>query len=42
MNLIQDWFPKEARIKQKQNENESTKEMLTEMGVDPNQRCVIM
>jgi Fe2+ transport system protein FeoA len=42
MNLIQDWFPKEARIKQQQNEKEATKEMLTEMGVDPNARCVVM
>ncbi|THU89964.1 hypothetical protein K435DRAFT_781386 [Dendrothele bispora CBS 962.96] len=42
LNFMQDWFPVEARKKQKQSEKEAAEEHLVEMGFDPSQKCVIM
>jgi hypothetical protein len=42
MNFMQDWFPLEARKKLKANEKEALAEQLTELGVDPNAKCIIM
>ncbi|WVQ79771.1 hypothetical protein IAT38_001871 [Cryptococcus sp. DSM 104549] len=40
MNFMKEWFPKEVKAKQKENEAEVNKEMAMEAGVDT--RCVIM
>ncbi|KAJ6617580.1 SPX domain-containing protein [Mycena sp. CBHHK59/15] len=42
LNFMRDWFPEEAHVKLRQNENEAAKEQLEELGLDPNQRCVVM
>jgi len=42
LNFMQDWFPLEARAKQKQGEKEAAEEQLREMGFDPSQKCIIM
>ncbi|KAJ3569146.1 hypothetical protein NP233_g5238 [Leucocoprinus birnbaumii] len=42
MNFMQDWFPLEAKEKLKANEKEATAEQLAELGLDPDQGCVIM
>ena len=42
LNFMQDWFPLEAREKLKANEKEASEEELREMGIDPNQTCVVM
>ena len=42
LNFMQDWFPLESREKLKANEKEATEEELKEMGMDPNQGCVVM
>lgn len=40
LNFMQDWFPREAAVKLKQNESEAAKEELDELGF-PDQKCVI-
>ena len=40
MNFMTDWFPKESRIKAKENGDEAAKEMAQEMGLDSG--CQIM
>ncbi|KAF5366316.1 hypothetical protein D9758_005713 [Tetrapyrgos nigripes] len=42
LNFMQDWFPVEARKKQKQGEKEAEEEHWREMGFDTSQKCVIM
>ncbi|KAK1220116.1 hypothetical protein PQX77_017155 [Marasmius sp. AFHP31] len=42
LNFMSDWFPIESRDKLKQSEKEAMEEQLLEMGVDPNQKCIIM
>ncbi|KAF7303708.1 hypothetical protein MIND_00600200 [Mycena indigotica] len=42
LNFMRDWFPEEASLKLKQNEQEATQEQLHELGLDPDQRCVVM
>ncbi|TFK37062.1 SPX domain-containing protein [Crucibulum laeve] len=42
LNFMQDWFPVEAKEKLKANEKEAAEEELRELGLDPNQTCVIM
>lgn len=41
VNFMQDWFPLEAREKLKENEKEASEEELREMGLDPDQACII-
>ncbi|RXK42310.1 hypothetical protein M231_00300 [Tremella mesenterica] len=40
MNFMKSWFPKEVRVKQKENEAEVAKEQAMEAGLDP--KCMIM
>ncbi|KAG9000855.1 hypothetical protein FRB90_011724 [Tulasnella sp. 427] len=40
MNFMKDWFPKEVRIKAKENGEEANKEMAEELGIDND--CCIM
>jgi hypothetical protein len=42
LNFMQDWFPIEAKEKLKTNEREASDEELRELGIDPNQSCVVM
>ncbi|KAJ7275691.1 hypothetical protein C8J57DRAFT_1177357 [Mycena rebaudengoi] len=42
MNFMRDWFPEESTLKLRQNESEAAKEQLEELGIDPNQRCIVM
>ncbi|KAF7324866.1 hypothetical protein MKEN_00528700 [Mycena kentingensis (nom. inval.)] len=42
LNFMRDWFPEEANLKLKQNEDEAAQEQLQELGIDPNQKCVVM
>jgi hypothetical protein len=42
MNFMQDWFPVESKEKLQENEKEASKEQLEEMGIDPDQKCVVM
>ncbi|KAL0958879.1 hypothetical protein HGRIS_014194 [Hohenbuehelia grisea] len=42
LNFMQDWFPQETKAKLKHNEREAAQEELIEMGVDPNQSCLVM
>ena len=42
MNFMQDWFPMESKRKQQENEKEASKEQLEEMGIDPDQKCLVM
>ncbi|KAJ7049489.1 SPX domain-containing protein [Mycena amicta] len=42
LNFMRDWFPEEANLKLKQNEEEATQEQLQELGLDPDQRCIVM
>lgn len=42
LNFMQDWFPIEAKEKLKTNEREASEEELRELGIDPNQPCVVM
>ncbi|KAJ6535940.1 SPX domain-containing protein [Mycena vulgaris] len=42
LNFMRDWFPEEANVKLRQNEREAAKEQLEELGLDPNQRCIVM
>ena len=41
LNFMQDWFPREAALKLKQNEQEASKEQLEELGIK-DQGCFIM
>ena len=41
LNFMQDWFPRESRLKLKQNEEEAAKEQMEELGFD-NQPCRVM
>ncbi|KAJ7698869.1 SPX domain-containing protein [Mycena metata] len=41
LNFMRDWFPEESTLKLKQNEREATNEQLEEMGLDPNERCIV-
>ncbi|WWD19358.1 hypothetical protein CI109_103817 [Kwoniella shandongensis] len=40
MNFMKEWFPKEVKMKQKENEIEAAKEQALETGMDT--RCIIM
>ncbi|KAG8934154.1 hypothetical protein FRC01_004794 [Tulasnella sp. 417] len=40
MNFMKDWFPKEVRIKAKENGEEANKEMAEELGIDKD--CRVM
>ncbi|KDR79100.1 hypothetical protein GALMADRAFT_242961 [Galerina marginata CBS 339.88] len=42
LNFMQDWFPIESKEKLKSNEKEATEEQMRELGLDPNQSCVLM
>ncbi|KAF7304257.1 hypothetical protein HMN09_00827000 [Mycena chlorophos] len=42
LNFMRDWFAEEAAAKQKQNEEEATNEHLREIGLDPDQKCIVM
>ncbi|KAK7044688.1 SPX domain-containing protein [Favolaschia claudopus] len=42
LNFMRDWFPEESSLKLSQNEKEATKEQLEEMGIDPDEKCVVM
>ncbi|KAJ7139076.1 SPX domain-containing protein [Mycena epipterygia] len=42
LNFMRDWFPEEANLKLRQNESEAAREQLEELGLDPNQRCIVM
>ncbi|KAJ7080454.1 SPX domain-containing protein [Mycena epipterygia] len=42
LNFMRDWFPEEASLKLQQNQREAVQEELQEMGLDPNDRCVVM
>ncbi|KAF7368931.1 hypothetical protein MVEN_00219300 [Mycena venus] len=42
LNFMRDWFPEESAVKLRQNEKEATKEQLEEMGIDPNEKCIVM
>jgi hypothetical protein len=45
MNLMQDWFPREAKEKQEANEKEVAREQMVELGfADPSRlpQCVVM
>ncbi|KAJ7176466.1 SPX domain-containing protein [Mycena filopes] len=42
LNFMRDWFPEESTLKLRQNEQEATNEQLEEMGLDPNERCIVM
>lgn len=42
LNFMQDWFPIEAKEKLKANEREASEEELRELGIDPDQTCVVM
>ncbi|KAJ7122308.1 SPX domain-containing protein [Mycena epipterygia] len=41
LNFMRDWFPEEASLKLRQNEREAAEEELLEMGLNPNERCVV-
>ena len=41
LNFMQDWFPQESRLKLRQNEEESTKEQMEELGFN-DQPCRVM
>lgn len=41
LNFMQDWFPRESQLKLKQNELESTKEQMEELGFN-DQPCRVM
>lgn len=40
MSFLKTWFPKEVRIKQRENETEVAREQAKEGGVDT--RCIVM
>ena len=40
LNFMQDWFPREAAKKLKQNEKEAAQEQLEELGI-ADQNCII-
>lgn len=40
MNFMKDWFPKEVRIKARENGEEANKEMAEELGIDKD--CRVM
>jgi hypothetical protein len=42
LNFIQDWFPLDVNEKLRQDEEEAAKEDLIELGLDPNQKCLVM
>ncbi|KAJ7489598.1 SPX domain-containing protein [Mycena latifolia] len=42
LNFMRDWFPEEATVKLRQNEREASLEQMEELGLDPNQRCIVM
>ncbi|KAJ7198829.1 hypothetical protein GGX14DRAFT_665350 [Mycena pura] len=42
LNFMRDWFPKEASVKLKQNEHEAAQEQLKELGIDPDEKCIVM
>jgi hypothetical protein len=39
---MQDWFPAEVREKVKANDEYAAREQLIELGVDPDQKCIVM
>ena len=41
INFMQDWFPQESSLKLRQNEEESTKEQMEELGFN-DQPCRVM
>ena len=42
LNFMQDWFPVEAKEKLQANEREASEEEMRELGIDPDQSCVVM
>ncbi|KAJ6550011.1 hypothetical protein B0H19DRAFT_1160248 [Mycena capillaripes] len=42
MNFMRDWFPEEAAVKLRQNESEAAREQMEELGLDPDQRCIVV
>ncbi|KAJ6475732.1 hypothetical protein C8R47DRAFT_1142306 [Mycena vitilis] len=42
LNFMRDWFPEEAAVKLRQNEREAAQEQMVELGLDPNERCIVM
>ncbi|KAH9475912.1 hypothetical protein JR316_0011473 [Psilocybe cubensis] len=42
LNFMQDWFPLEARDKLHHNEKEAAEEEMRELGIDPDQGCIVM
>ncbi|KAJ7083647.1 SPX domain-containing protein [Mycena belliarum] len=42
LNFMRDWFPEESSVKLRQNEQEAAQEQLVEMGIDPDQKCIVM
>ena len=42
LNFMQDWFPVEAKEKLKANEREASEEEMRELGIGPDQSCVVM
>lgn len=42
LNFMQDWFPVESKEKLKSNEREAAREEMEELGLDPDQGCVLM
>jgi hypothetical protein len=39
---MQDWFPAEVKEKVKANDEYAAREQLIELGVDPDQKCIVM
>ena len=42
INFMRDWFPEESSVKLRQNEKEASEEELREMGIDPDEKCIVM
>ncbi|KAF7377807.1 hypothetical protein MSAN_00204100 [Mycena sanguinolenta] len=42
LNFMRDWFPEESNVKLRQNEKEASEEELREMGIDPDEKCIVM
>ncbi|KAF7370129.1 hypothetical protein MSAN_00643100 [Mycena sanguinolenta] len=42
LNFMRDWFPEESSVKLRQNEKEASEEELREMGIDPDEKCIVM
>ncbi|KAJ6447872.1 hypothetical protein C8R45DRAFT_884436 [Mycena sanguinolenta] len=42
LNFMRDWFPEESSVKLRQNEKEASEEELREMGINPDEKCIVM